>query len=161
MLSAIVFISGQKRYIRVPPQGSAIIDACKVLNIVRQEKHFNDALPSALEASGRLEKYPFASSPQYTDQYVLDVRRGFRSCRVSLLTEFVSWRMLTKFSRCLPSSLSTLFAGFRYGTTWSHKLEQWLCMEPQMISCKTLIQSHYASLFLFLTVIYTGSKFYF
>ncbi|KAJ5813837.1 Major facilitator superfamily domain general substrate transporter [Penicillium pulvis] len=82
VLSAIVFISGQKRYIRIPPQGSAIVDACKVLNIVRQEKHFNDALPSALEASGRLEKYPFASSPQYTDQYVLDVRRGFRSCRM-------------------------------------------------------------------------------
>lgn len=117
VLSAIVFISGQKCYIRIPPQGSAIIDACKVLNIVRQEKHFNDALPSALEASGRLEKYPFASSPGYTDQYVLDVRRGFRSCRVSLLSAFVSWLMLTKISRCLPSSLSTLFAGFRYGTT--------------------------------------------
>lgn len=83
ILSAIVFLSGQKRYVKVPPQGSAIIDACKVLAIVRQEKHFENAKPSALEAAGRLSKYPFASSPRYTDQYVSDVRRGFRSCRVS------------------------------------------------------------------------------
>jgi hypothetical protein len=83
VLSAIVFLSGQKRYVKIPPQGSAIIDACKVLNIARQEKHFEDAKPSALEASGRLSRYPFASSPHYTDQYVSDVRRGFRSCRVS------------------------------------------------------------------------------
>ncbi|KAJ5975430.1 Major facilitator superfamily domain general substrate transporter [Penicillium waksmanii] len=92
-LSAIVFLSGQKRYVRVPPQGSAIIDACKVLNIVRQENHFEDAKPSALEAAGRLSKYPFASSPRYTDQYVTDVRRGFRSCRMFIFFPFyfVCW----------------------------------------------------------------------
>ncbi|OGE55889.1 hypothetical protein PENARI_c003G06352 [Penicillium arizonense] len=72
-LSAIVFLSGQKRYVKVLPQGSAIIDACKVLNIVRQEKHFHDAKPSSLEAAGRLSKYPFASSSRYTDQYVSDI----------------------------------------------------------------------------------------
>lgn len=95
ILSAIVFLSGQKRYVKVPPQGSAIIDACKVLNIVRQEKHFEDAKPSALEASGRLSKYPFASSPRYTDQYVTDVRRGFRSCRVSRSSILSHWFILT------------------------------------------------------------------
>ncbi|KAJ5660844.1 Major facilitator superfamily domain general substrate transporter [Penicillium longicatenatum] len=72
ILSAVVFLSGQKRYVKVPPQGSAIIDACKVLNIVRQED-FDNAKPSALEAAGRLSKYPFASSPRYTDQYVSDM----------------------------------------------------------------------------------------
>ncbi|KAJ6134366.1 hypothetical protein N7523_000688 [Penicillium sp. IBT 18751x] len=81
-LSAIIFLSGQKRYVKVPPQGSAIIDACRVLDIVRGERNFEKAKPSALEAAGRLSKYPFASSPHYTDQYVSDVRRGLRSCRV-------------------------------------------------------------------------------
>ncbi|KAJ6091901.1 Major facilitator superfamily domain general substrate transporter [Penicillium canescens] len=92
-LSAIVFLSGQKRYVKVLPQGSAIIDACKVLNIVRQEKHFHDAKPSSLEAAGRLSKYPIASSSRYTDQYVSDVRRGFRSCRmfVFLPFYFICW----------------------------------------------------------------------
>ncbi|KAJ5767052.1 uncharacterized protein N7511_004668 [Penicillium nucicola] len=72
-LSAVVFLSGQKKYVKVPPQGSAIIDACKVLNIVRQEKNFHDAKPSSLEAAGRLGRYPFASSSRYTDQYVADM----------------------------------------------------------------------------------------
>ncbi|KAJ5301921.1 Major facilitator superfamily domain general substrate transporter [Penicillium antarcticum] len=87
-LSAVVFLSGQKKYVKVPPQGSAIIDACKVLNIVRQERHFLDAMPSSLEAAGRLDKYPFASSARYTDQYVADVRRGFRSCRMFIFLPF-------------------------------------------------------------------------
>ncbi|OQD61707.1 hypothetical protein PENPOL_c015G07144 [Penicillium polonicum] len=93
VLSAIVFLSGQKRYVKTAPQGSAIIDACKVLNIVRKEKHFEDAKPSALEASGRLSMYPFASSPRYTDEYVTDVRRGFRSCRMFIFFPFyfVCW----------------------------------------------------------------------
>src|SRR4051812_39704157 len=94
-LSAIVFLSGQKRYVKVLPQGSAIIDACKVLNIVRQERHFHDAKPSSLEAAGRLSKYPFASSSRYTDQYVSDVRRGFRSCRVGWTSIFQNKHMLT------------------------------------------------------------------
>ncbi|KAJ5773097.1 Major facilitator superfamily domain general substrate transporter [Penicillium paradoxum] len=93
ILSAMVFLYGQKRYVKIPPQGSAILDACKVLNIVRQEKHFNSAKPSALEASGRLSNYAFASAPQYTDQYVEDVRRGFRSCRMFVFFPFyfVCW----------------------------------------------------------------------
>lgn len=95
IISAIVFISGQKRYVKIPPQGSAIIDACKVLNIVRQEKHFKEAMPSALEVSGRLNKYKFATSSRYTDQYVLDVCRGFRSCRVSPLPTSILRLILT------------------------------------------------------------------
>ncbi|KAJ5467138.1 hypothetical protein N7475_004890, partial [Penicillium sp. IBT 31633x] len=93
VLSAIVFLYGQKRYVKTTPQGSAIVDACKVLSIVRQEKHFENAKPSALEASGRLHKYEFASSPRYTDQYVTDVRRGFRSCRMFIFFPFyfVCW----------------------------------------------------------------------
>lgn len=84
ILSAMVFLAGQKRYVRIPPTGSPIVDACRVLNIVRQEKSFQNATPSALRESGRLERYCFASSPRYTDRYVTDVQRGFRSCRVSI-----------------------------------------------------------------------------
>ncbi|KAJ5674922.1 uncharacterized protein N7477_004856 [Penicillium maclennaniae] len=92
-LSAIIFLSDQKRYVKVPPQGSAIIDACKVLNIVREEHSFENAKPSDLEAADCLSKYPFASSPRYTDQYVSDVRRGLRSCGIFLFLPFyfVCW----------------------------------------------------------------------
>jgi POT family proton-dependent oligopeptide transporter len=89
ILSAAVFLCGHERYVKIPPQGSAIVDACKVLNIVRQEKHFEDAKPSALQASGRLSKYTFATSARYTDEYVADVRRGFRSCRASCLSSHI------------------------------------------------------------------------
>ncbi|CAL5869777.1 uncharacterized protein PFLUO_LOCUS4007 [Penicillium psychrofluorescens] len=82
ILSGVVFLAGQKRYVKIPPKGSAIIDACRVLHIVRQEKQFKNAMPSALQESGNLNKYPFALAPQYTDEYVSDVRRGFMSCRI-------------------------------------------------------------------------------
>ncbi|KAJ5805206.1 hypothetical protein N7474_011093 [Penicillium riverlandense] len=88
ILSGVVFLAGQKRYVKIPPKGSAIIDACRVLNIVRQEKHFKNAMPSALQESGNLNKYPFALAPHYTDEYVSDVRRGFMSCRMFIFFPF-------------------------------------------------------------------------
>ncbi|KAJ5587020.1 uncharacterized protein N7459_002785 [Penicillium hispanicum] len=88
ILSGVVFLAGQKAYVRVPPTGSAIIDACRVLNIARKEKGFQKATPSALQADGKLEMYQFASSAKYTDEYVSDVRRGFMSCRMFIFFPF-------------------------------------------------------------------------
>ncbi|KAJ5624100.1 Major facilitator superfamily domain general substrate transporter [Penicillium lagena] len=88
ILSGAVFLAGQTRYVKIPPKGSAIMDACRVLNIVRQEKHFEKATPSALQESGRIDRYTFAQAAQYTDEYVLDVRRGFMSCRMFIFFPF-------------------------------------------------------------------------
>lgn len=77
-----MFLLGQKRYVQTPPQGSAIIDVCRTLNIVRRERGFNNATKSALLCAGKLEDYPFASSSTYTDEYLSDVKRGLMSCKV-------------------------------------------------------------------------------
>lgn len=82
LISAAVFISGRNKYIRVPPVGSAILDACRTTSIAIKEKGFNNARPSALRATGHNEKYPLASQERYTDEYVGDVQRGLKSCKV-------------------------------------------------------------------------------
>ncbi|KAJ5119652.1 hypothetical protein N7448_010321 [Penicillium atrosanguineum] len=88
ILAGIVFLAGQKYYVKIPPRGSPIIDAWGVLDIVRKEKHFRNATPSALSESGRLDRYPFAMEARYTDEYVSDVRRGFMSCKMFIFFPF-------------------------------------------------------------------------
>ncbi|KAG7414140.1 putative peptide transporter ptr2 [Fusarium oxysporum f. sp. rapae] len=46
LISAAVFISGRNKYTRVPPVGSAILDACRTTSIAIKEKGFNNARPS-------------------------------------------------------------------------------------------------------------------
>ena len=58
---ASVFISGQNRYIRVPPVSSAILDTCCTTSIAIKEKGFDNARPSVLRVTGNEEKYPLAS----------------------------------------------------------------------------------------------------
>lgn len=82
LISAAVFISGRNKYIRVPPVGSAILDACRTTSIAIKEKGFHNARPSVLRATGHNEKYPLASQERYTDEYVGDVQRGLKSCKV-------------------------------------------------------------------------------
>ncbi|KAL0933971.1 peptide transporter ptr2-like protein 1 [Colletotrichum truncatum] len=93
IISAGVFISGQKKYLKVPPEGSAIVDACRVTNIAIKERGFKNATPSALRVSGHLERYPVAQEPKYTDEYVMDVMRGLNSCKMFLFFPlyFVCW----------------------------------------------------------------------
>lgn len=98
LISAAVFISGRNKYIRVPPVGSAILDACRTTSIAIKEKGFPNARPSVLRASGHNDKYPLASQERYTDEYVGDVQRGLKSCKVSdsshdLQDEDLQWRL--------------------------------------------------------------------
>ncbi|KAJ0308629.1 hypothetical protein COL516b_003173 [Colletotrichum fioriniae] len=83
IISASIFISGQKNYVKVPPEGSAIIDALQVTRIAIKEKGFSNATPSALRESGHDDNYAFSSEARYTDGYVMDVMRGLKSCKVS------------------------------------------------------------------------------
>lgn len=41
-----------------------------------------NARPSVLRAQGHSDKYPIASQSRYTDEYVGDVQRGLKSCKV-------------------------------------------------------------------------------
>ncbi|KAF4918709.1 putative peptide transporter ptr2 [Colletotrichum viniferum] len=81
LISAAVFISGQKKYVKVPPEGSAIVDAFRVTSIAIKEKGFENATPSALRESGHESKYVIAREAKYTDEYVMDVMRGLNSCK--------------------------------------------------------------------------------
>ncbi|KAJ4256217.1 hypothetical protein NW762_009295 [Fusarium torreyae] len=82
IISAGVFLSGRNKYIRVPPVGSAILDACRTTTIAIREKGFENARPSMLIEHGHNDKYPLASQERYTDEYVGDVQRGLKSCKV-------------------------------------------------------------------------------
>ncbi|KAJ0270205.1 hypothetical protein COL940_011865, partial [Colletotrichum noveboracense] len=79
LISSAVFISGQKKYVKVPPEGSAIVDAFRVTSIAIKEKGFENATPSALRESGHESKYVIAREAKYTDEYVMDVMRGLNS----------------------------------------------------------------------------------
>jgi POT family proton-dependent oligopeptide transporter len=83
MISMAVFLSGHKRYIKVPPQSSAIVDAIKTATIACRERGFQNAKPSALVEARKDDKYSFSREARYTDAYVEDVRRGVKSCKVS------------------------------------------------------------------------------
>jgi proton-dependent oligopeptide transporter, POT family len=82
LISLGVFLSGSKKYVKVPPESSAIVDAIKVTSIACREKGFRNAKPSMLVESGRIDKYKFAHEDRYTDSYVQDVQRGVKSCKV-------------------------------------------------------------------------------
>lgn len=84
MLSAAVFIAGQNKYIKTPPQRSPVVDAIRVLITAFKEKGFKNAKPTSLRERGVISKYSFASESQYTDEYVTDVQRGLKSCKVRL-----------------------------------------------------------------------------
>ena len=93
IISGVIFLSGQKKYVKVPPQGSAIIDALKVTSIAVRERGFVKAQPSKLQESGHISKYNFAQSAAYTDTYVKEVSKGVKACRVFLFLPFyfVCW----------------------------------------------------------------------
>ncbi|OAL45536.1 POT family protein [Pyrenochaeta sp. DS3sAY3a] len=88
VISLVIFLSGQKRYVKVPPQSSAIIDAIKVTTIACREKSFQNAKPSTLAEAGKSSKYKFPQATRYTDTYVEDVKRGVKSCKIFLFFPF-------------------------------------------------------------------------
>ncbi|KAJ4362282.1 hypothetical protein N0V83_010375 [Neocucurbitaria cava] len=93
IVSLGVFLSGHKRYVKVPPQSSAIVDAIKTTTIACREKSFNNARPSALAEAGKADRYKFSRDARYTDAYVDDVKRGVKSCKIFLFFPFyfVCW----------------------------------------------------------------------
>ncbi|WZH48375.1 POT family-domain-containing protein [Fusarium acuminatum] len=96
LISASVFLAGRNKYIRVPPVGSAILDACRTTSIAIKEKGFMNARPSVLRAQGLSDKYPIASQSRYTDEYVGDVQRGLKSCKMFLFFPFyfICWNQM-------------------------------------------------------------------
>ncbi|KAM5358136.1 hypothetical protein ACJZ2D_015551 [Fusarium nematophilum] len=96
ILSAGVFLLGRKKYVRVPPMGSAILDACRTTAISIKEKGFENARPSVLRERGRDDKYPLAGQERYTDEYVGDVQRGLKSCKMFLFFPFyfICWNQM-------------------------------------------------------------------
>ena len=64
--------------------GSAILDACRTTGIAMKEHGFDNARPSVLRQRGRNDRYPLASQQRFTDEYVGDVQRGLKSCKVSV-----------------------------------------------------------------------------
>ncbi|KAI9150452.1 putative peptide transporter ptr2 [Paramyrothecium foliicola] len=96
ILSAAVFILGKNKYVRVPPISSAILDACRTTSVAMREKGFVNAKPSVLREHGRDGRYPIASQERYTDEYVKDVQRGLRSCKMFLFFPFyfICWNQM-------------------------------------------------------------------
>ncbi|KAK3202436.1 hypothetical protein GRF29_161g1186034 [Pseudopithomyces chartarum] len=92
-LAYLIPLIGHKRYVKVPPQSSAIVDAIKTTTIACREKGFEKAKPTALIEHGKHDKYRFARRETYTDEYVEDVRRGVKSCKIFLFFPFyfVCW----------------------------------------------------------------------
>jgi POT family proton-dependent oligopeptide transporter len=81
-----VFLSGHKKYVKVPPQNSAIVDAIKTTTIACRERGFAKAKPSMLAEAGKSDKYTFPRQSRYTNAYVEDVQRGVKSCKVRRTT---------------------------------------------------------------------------
>jgi POT family proton-dependent oligopeptide transporter len=81
-----VFLSGHKKYVKVPPQNSAIVDAIKTTTIACRERGFAKAKPSMLAEAGKSDKYTFSRQSRYTNAYVEDVQRGVKSCKVRRAT---------------------------------------------------------------------------
>ncbi|GJN71027.1 hypothetical protein PLIIFM63780_002382 [Purpureocillium lilacinum] len=96
LISASVFVWGRKKYVRVPPMGSAILDACRTVSIAIKEKGFYNARPSVLLERGHADKYPLARQERYTDAYVGDVQRGLKSCKMFLFFPFyfICWNQM-------------------------------------------------------------------
>ncbi|PVI05979.1 POT family protein [Periconia macrospinosa] len=93
VISLGVFLGGQRRYVKVPPQNSAILDAIKVTIIACRERGFQNAKPFVLAEAGKGNKYKFAQEERYTSSYVEDVQRGMRSCKIFVFLPFyfVCW----------------------------------------------------------------------
>ncbi|KAK8124213.1 hypothetical protein PG999_004131 [Apiospora kogelbergensis] len=93
IISTTVFLLGQAKYTKVPPQGSPLFDAARVAGAAWRERGFDKAKPSSLRARGKLASYPFASEARCTDEYVAEVRRGLRGCKMFLFLPFyfVAW----------------------------------------------------------------------
>jgi POT family proton-dependent oligopeptide transporter len=83
VISLCVFLLGHKRYVKVPPQNSAIVDAVKTVAIACRENGFQNAKPYVLSNVVGNRKYKIARDARYTDTYVEDVQRGVKSCKVS------------------------------------------------------------------------------
>ncbi|KAH7145596.1 POT family protein [Dactylonectria estremocensis] len=96
IISAGVFLLGRNKYVKVPPMGSAILDACRTTSIAIKEHGFENARPSVLREQGNEEKYPIASQERYTDAYVDDVQRGLKSCKMFLFFPFyfICWNQM-------------------------------------------------------------------
>ena len=82
VIAATVFILSSRLFIQTPPQGSAVIDAVRIVTIAIKEGGFDKAKPSALEAQGILSRHRFAQSPNYTDKSVNEVQSGITACKV-------------------------------------------------------------------------------
>jgi hypothetical protein len=82
-MSTAVFIAGQKKYAKIPPQGSPLLDAIRVASTAWKEKGFDNAKPSSLRERGVIENYEIAKTPRYTDEYVREFQRGISSCKVT------------------------------------------------------------------------------
>lgn len=92
VISTAVFLSGSSKYIKTPPQGSALLDAARVTGMAwREGRSFEKATPTSLAARGRLPDGEYAE--KFTDDYVHDVARGLRSCKMFLFLPFyfVCW----------------------------------------------------------------------
>jgi POT family proton-dependent oligopeptide transporter len=95
VISLVVFLSGHKKYIKVPPQSSAIVDAIKTTAIACRERGFQKAKPSVLRETGKNGKYKHSCQARYTDAYVEDVQRGVKSCKVQCFLSLVAYPLLT------------------------------------------------------------------
>jgi POT family proton-dependent oligopeptide transporter len=117
LISTTVFLVGSPRYIKNPPSGSAILDAMRVSGMAIREKGFDKIKPAELSSAGKLGKYAFTSKPQYTEEYVDEVKRGVRACKVRSSSVASQVNISDFFHRCSCSSPSTSFAGSKSGTT--------------------------------------------
>ena len=88
LITLAIFIAGSGKLVKVPASGSPILDASKTVSIAIRERGFAKATPSALQASGRLEKYSFAQNEQYTDSYVEDIKKAVKACKFFILFPF-------------------------------------------------------------------------
>ncbi|KAL5116475.1 hypothetical protein ACEQ8H_005596 [Pleosporales sp. CAS-2024a] len=88
IISVAVFLTGHKKYVKIPPQSSAIMDAIKTTAIAVRENGFHNAKPSSLAEAHKENKYSLSKEARYTDNYVDDVRRGIKSCKIFLFFPF-------------------------------------------------------------------------
>ncbi|OGM42822.1 oligopeptide transporter [Aspergillus bombycis] len=94
VLAAVVFICSSKLYVKTKPKGSPIVETARTVYVAISERGFENAKPSSLSERGRIEKYPIASSANYTDQSVDGVKKGIRACKQLFLLfpfYFVCW----------------------------------------------------------------------
>jgi hypothetical protein len=148
LITTAVFLSGHRKYVKMPPTGSAILDAMRVTGMAIREKGFDKVAPAQLALAGKLDKYSFTSKPQYNEEYVGEVKRGVQACKVfspSLGPQDTETN--PSYRRCLSSFPFTSSAGFRYGTISSARPARWLYTARPTTSSKTLTQlrSSYSS----------------